>query len=182
MATSPHSSVEPGWALDGTVQDEQSITSEWALVNQRLIDGVVLREVKNVPTGYGYLTELFRMDWGLDSFGVDQVFQAVMDPGAVSAWHAHAVTTDRLFAAYGRLLVVLYDAREDSPTYGVVNKFRVGTVRPGMLVVPPKVWHGVKNIASTPSILVNVVDHAYRYEGPDHYRLPQETNRIPFRF
>ena len=133
-----------------------------------------------MPTNYGYLTEIFRMDWALDEFGVDQVFQGVLEPGGLSAWHAHAVTTDRLFISYGRIQISLYDAREDSPTFGELNHFRFGTVRPAMIIVPPMVWHGVKNISSGVSILVNVVDHAYEYELPDHYRLPADTDKIPY--
>ncbi len=180
MAMEP--SAGEDWALEGMAQDEQSITSEWTLLNQTPIDGVVVREVRNVPTGYGYLTEIFRRDWGLDEFGVDQVFQAVIEPDFISAWHAHSITTDRLFVSHGRMIIVLYDSRDDSPTKGVVNTFRFGTVRPAMLVVPPKVWHGVKNVGTAAGILVNVVDHAYRYEGPDHFRLPADTDRIPYRF
>ncbi len=174
--------TEHDWKLNGMVQDEQSITRDWQMVNQELIDGVVVHEVKNVPTNYGHLTEIFRADWRLDEFGVDQVFQSVLEPGGISAWHAHAVTTDRLFVNHGRMKIVLYDAREDSPTHGKINQFRFGTVRPAMVVVPPKVWHGVQNINSQPSMLINAVDHAYRYEQPDHYRVPMDTPLIPYSF
>jgi dTDP-4-dehydrorhamnose 3,5-epimerase len=174
--------TEPSWTLGGMAQDEQSITRDWQLVNQSLIAGVRVQPVQHVPTGYGYLTELYRADWKVDDFGVDQVFQGVLDPGRITAWHAHGDTTDRLFVSLGLLKIVLYDAREDSPTHRVVNQFRVGTVRPALLVVPPGVWHGVENVHSSTSILVNIVDHAYRYERPDHYRLPHDTEKIPYDF
>ena len=169
------------WQLEGMKQDEQSITQDWQLM-QRLIGEVVIQEVKNVPTNYGYLTEIFRIDWHLDQFGVDQVFQSVLEPGGISAWHAHAVTTDRLFVSHGQIRIVLYDSREDSPTFGVVNEFRFGTVRPAMVIVPAMVWHGIENISSKPSTIINVVDHAYNYEQPDHYRLPMDTPQIPYQF
>jgi dTDP-4-dehydrorhamnose 3,5-epimerase len=92
------------------------------------------------------------------------------------------VTTDRLFVNHGQILVVLYDAREDSSTFGVLNKFHLGILRPGLLVVPPKVWHGVQNIGEGSSSLLNLVDRAYRYEDPDHWRLPHDTSLIPYRF
>jgi hypothetical protein len=52
--------------------------------------------LKHVPRNNGILTEVFRRDWNLDDRLVDQVFQSVLGPGAVSAWHAHQHTTDRL--------------------------------------------------------------------------------------
>ena len=170
------------WMLAGTVKDRQSITSDWDLVNQTLIEGVVLREVKNVPKGNGALTEVYRRDWGTDDLPVEQVFQVTLLPKGISAWHTHEVTTDRLFANHGLIRIVLYDARQDSPTYGVLNEFKLGTIRPGLVVVPPKVWHGVQNISDTPSLLLNLVDRAYRYEDPDHWRLPQDSPLIPYQF
>lgn len=84
------------WKLANSEPSKQSVTQDWQFV-QPLIDGVIVQEMRNVPTGYGYLTEIYRMDWNLESLGVDQVFQAVVNSGAVSAWHAHETTTDRLF-------------------------------------------------------------------------------------
>jgi len=171
------------WMLKGTAQDEQSITKDWQLVGQDLIDGVLVREVVNVQRTFGYLVELYRADWGLDEFGVDQVFQSILEPGGLSAWHAHAVTTDRLFINFGRMRIALYDARDDSPTFGKVNTFIYGAHRPALVVVPPRVWHGVQAVDKTgPSSLINIVDHAYLYDKPDHYRLPEDTDQIPYRF
>jgi dTDP-4-dehydrorhamnose 3,5-epimerase len=167
------------WHLSGR-RDEVSITADWSPANRELIDGVSITEVRNVPAGYGYLTEVYRTDWGLEPAHVDQVFQSVLVPGGLSAWHAHGESTDRLFAASGLMLVVLHDARPDSPTRGLTNVFRLGIVRPGLVVIPPRVWHGVKNVAAESASLLNLVDRAYRYEGPDHYRLAPDSREIPF--
>jgi dTDP-4-dehydrorhamnose 3,5-epimerase len=64
----------------------------------------------------------------------------------------------------------------------VLNEFRLGMMRPGLVVVPPKVWHGVQNLADEPSSLVNLVDQAYRYENPDHWRVPPDSPHVPYRF
>ena len=140
--------MSPEWLLNGATQDRQSVTPEWKLVDQPLIHGVQLKGVKHVAKAGGYLTELFRRDW-IDDGEVEQVFQNVMFPGAISAWHAHDVTTDRLFATDGQIQIVLYDARRDSPTYGLLNKFNVGLANPLLVIVPPRVWHGVQALGCT---------------------------------
>ena len=164
------------------VKDKQSVTQDWMPL-QSLIDGVLWREVKHVcrPSG-GVLTELFRRDWFDDPHEIDQVFQNLLEPGQISGWHMHAHTTDRLFVYLGTMHVVLFDGREESPSHQVTNEFCMGTLRPGLLVVPPGVWHAVKNICSSPAALLNMVDHAYHYHDPDHWRLPLTTELIPFRF
>jgi dTDP-4-dehydrorhamnose 3,5-epimerase len=167
--------------IDGATQDRQSITSEWAPL-VKLIEGVRIREVKNVPKSNGVLTEIYRTDWAVDEGIVQQVFQATIEPGGLSAWHAHQYATDRLFVSVGILKIVLYDGRENSPSHGCVNELRFGVQRPALVVVPPGIWHGVQNTGDTPSLLLNLVDRAYQYENPDHWRLPPDTPKIPYSF
>lgn len=168
------------WLVPGSVKDTQSISSDWLNTQQSLIDGVRVKEVCNVPKEAGQLTELYRRDWELDNLGIDQVFQGLLLPGAISGWHAHEFTTDRLFCNDGVLKIVLYDARAGSPTAGKINEFRFGAGRPGLVVIPPKVWHAVKNIGQEKALLINMVDHAYCYEDPDHWRVPHDTVHIPY--
>lgn len=170
------------WLLPGAARDAQTITSEWHASALCLIDGVQVREVRNVPKATGHLTEVYRRDWGLDTAPIEQVFQVVLLPGRVSAWHAHGETLDRLFPVEGLVRLVLYDARSDSPTRGLVNEFKLGEHRPGLIVVPPRVWHGVQNIGATPARILNLVDRAYVYEAPDHWRVPPDAPDIPYRF
>lgn len=165
------------WLVDGAARDAQSVTKDWQTIGTECIDGVDVREVSSVLTGYGRLTEIHRAEW--DERPVGQVFQSVLGVGAISAWHAHEHTLDRLFATAGSMLIVLFDGRPGSPTRGMVNRFRFGEHRPGVVSVPPRVWHGVKNIGDGPATLVNVVDAAYEYEEPDHYRVPLECPDIP---
>lgn len=170
------------WTIQGR-KDGQSVTPDWRLVDEGAIDGVVTRAVAHVPTADGHLTEILRTEWlPQGQRGIEQVFQKTYLPGAVSAWHAHAFTTDRLFCVFGRMLVVLYDARKGSPTEGQLAKYRIGTESPKLIVVPPGVWHGVKNTGPNPAIVINAVDNAYRYTDPDHWREPPDSPQIPFKF
>jgi len=181
-----HASTKPAIASTdpslGGQKDVASITSDWNS-RQDPIHGVRVREVKNVVKGNGdVLCEVFRRDWLPEESEVDQVFQSVINPGNISAWHVHQHTTDRLFVSQGLLRIVLYDARANSPTHERLNEYRFGAVRPALLVVPPGVWHGVQNISNMPVLLLNLVDSAYCYDDPDHWRLPVDNESIPYRF
>jgi dTDP-4-dehydrorhamnose 3,5-epimerase len=171
------------WQFADAIKDTQTITARWSPYDRRLIDGVTVHEVLNVPKNNGYLTEVFRTDWmrGMN-VTVDQVFQVTLEAGGISAWHAHGRTIDRLFVNQGMMRVVLYDSREESPTRGLLNEFRFGSVRPALIVIPPQVWHGIQNVASTESSVLNLVDRAYDYEDPDHWRVPADSPHIPFKF
>ena len=169
------------WILPGAIKEGQSVTPNWEKLEPRLIDGVILKEVRHVPTSYGHLTELFRIEWQLRA-SITQAFQGRFQPGAISGWHAHATTQDGIFVNSGMLKIVLFDSRKNSKTYGMLNEFRLGDKRPGLLVIPACVWHGVHNTTSSDASLINFVDHAYSYEDPDHWRLPADTPEIPYSF
>lgn len=170
------------WLLEGTIQDQQSITADWQPANRSLIEGVQIIDVQNVIKNNGYLTEICRGNWLEGNTGIDQVFQVALWPNGLSAWHTHELTTDRLFVTLGTLKIVLYDARSNSPTFGRVNELRVSHIRPQLIVVPPRVYHGVQNIGPETALLLNMVDKAYRYESPDHFRIDPATDLIPYRF
>ncbi len=74
------------------------------------------------------------------------------------------------------------EQRKNSKTFGLLNEFRLGDACPGLLIVPPCVWHGVHNTSGDEASLVNFVDHAYSYEDPDHWRLAADSPEIPYRF
>jgi dTDP-4-dehydrorhamnose 3,5-epimerase len=171
-----------GWKIKGLKKDKESITSDWDLVNQKLIDGVKTKEVKNVIKNNGVLTEVWRSSWKLDTEKVDQVFQVTLNPGEITDWHIHEFTTDRIFVNSGLVKIVLYDSREDSPTFGLINEFKIGELRPMIVIIPPKIFHAIQNIFPQKSSLLNIVDKAYTYSDPDHWRLPPNVSSVPYKF
>ncbi|WP_292314942.1 dTDP-4-dehydrorhamnose 3,5-epimerase family protein [Mesorhizobium sp.] len=172
--------VPQGWMATGT-PDRQTVTPDWLVVDAPTIDGVALKEIRPVATSTGYLTEVFREEWDRDGLPIGQVFQRTLYPGAVTGWHAHGVTTDRLFCSVGSVRISLFDGRKASPTFGVVWHKIVGAVRPAIVVIPPGVWHGVVALGPDIALVLNLVDKAYAYDAPDHWRLPPDTEHIPYK-
>ncbi|MGQ9458433.1 MAG: dTDP-4-dehydrorhamnose 3,5-epimerase family protein [Anaerolineae bacterium] len=144
-----------------------------------MIHGVRTRKLRLIPDERGFLMEMLRSDWEeFQKFG--QVYVTAVYPGVVKGWHYHKVQTDYFICVAGMAKVVLYDAREDSPTYGEVNEFFMGTLNPMLLVIPPGVMHGFKGISQEMALIVNVPTELYRYDQPDEYRLPAHTDQIPY--
>jgi dTDP-4-dehydrorhamnose 3,5-epimerase len=170
-------------ALRGSsaVKDQAHVSPDFE-VSRDLLDGVKTFEVKNIVTANGYTTELFRPDWGVASMPVQHVIHVSLHGGIVSAWHQHRIQTDHIFVVSGALRVVLFDGRDESPTRGELNVLNVSSVRPTLLVVPPGIWHGVKNLSASMTNFVNYFDRPYNYEDPDEWRLPRDTPEIPYSF
>jgi len=127
----------------------------------------------------GCLTELLRCDEPMfKRFG--QCYVALNYPGVIRAWHYHKKQDDYFVVVKGVAKVVLYDAREDSPTRGQVREFFLGENNPIMLRIPPGVMHGYKTVGVEPSLLLNFPTEAYNPDDPDEFRLPYDAEEIPY--
>jgi dTDP-4-dehydrorhamnose 3,5-epimerase len=144
-----------------------------------VIDGVTFKELKLIPDERGFLMEILRSDDALfQRFG--QAYITAAYPGVVKAWHYHRKQTDHFCVIAGMAKAVLYDAREGSPTQGEVNEFVFGEQRRGLLVIPPGVYHGYKNIGTELVLLLNIPTEVYNYSEPDEFRAPAHGSAVPY--
>lgn len=144
-----------------------------------MIQGVVVKPLKVIPDERGWLMEMLRDDDAFfQKFG--QVYLSVVYPGVVKGWHYHKKQTDHFVFVKGMAKVVLYDGREESPTRGEINEFFMGEKNPILLVIPPRVLHGMKGIGTEPAYLVNTPTEHYVYAEPDEFRTPPHDPSVPY--
>lgn len=146
---------------------------------QKLIDGVRTKTLRVLADERGRLMEILRADDELfQKFG--QVYLTSAYPGVVKAWHYHRVQTDNFAVVRGMMKVVLYDAREDSPTQGEVNEFFIGDWNPLLVHIPAGVYHGFKCISEQEAIVINTSTEVYNYSQPDEYRVDAHSPDVPY--
>lgn len=145
----------------------------------QLIDGVMTKRLKVIPDERGRLMEILRCDDEIfQKFG--QAYLTTAYPGVVKGWHYHKIQNDHLVVVHGMMKVVLYDARESSPTRGLINEFFMGIHNPILLRIPKLVYHGFKCISEHEAIVLNFPTEVYRYENPDEYRMDAHSPDIPY--
>ncbi len=150
-------------------KDPPSVTSFWEPISVP-IDGVRFVRTRHVVTRNGFTTEIFRSDWPQIGYDARHVMMNRWDKPIVSDWHCHRVQTDHVMVICGRVLIGLYDDREDSPSRGKTMVARSDWVDPQLVVIPPGVFHAFKVLAA-PALMLNTVTHTYDYGNPDHWRL-----------
>jgi dTDP-4-dehydrorhamnose 3,5-epimerase len=144
-----------------------------------MIKGVKTKKLKAIHDERGWLMEIMRSDWEVyKKFG--QVYVTTAHPGVVKAWHMHKKQFDNITSVKGTMKLVLYDDREDSSTNGEVNEFVIGEENTILITVPPRVWHGFSPVGDEMAYFVNVPTELYDYKKPDEYRLPPDTEKIPY--
>lgn len=173
-------------AVDGFDSASRRVpyTTSLGALRIQSIEGLTLRLTRPVSHPHGHLTEVLREDWEVTDAPLVQVTLTTTFPGRVRAWGLHEFTTDRLFAANGSLCVVCYDGRPTSPTYGTVNEFFLGERNQGLVIIPPGVYHGWKNIGPDEASIISMPSRLYDHESPDRYELmwdsPQAQQIIPY--
>jgi dTDP-4-dehydrorhamnose 3,5-epimerase len=139
------------------------------------IEGVVFRQTRPVPHEDGFVTEVARASWDVLEEAITQVHITTTFPGRVRAWGLHQRLTDRLFVVSGLVKLVVFDGRIDSPTHGHIVEVTVSEQNPGLLLVPPNLYHGWKNIGVTESIVINMPTEMYNYDNPDALDMPWDS-------
>ena len=164
-----------------TVELKPVFTDEGLTVRSsaELIEGVEVRRAKVLVDQRGRLGEIMRADdkW-FEKFG--QVYFTTTYPGVVKAWHCHKKQTDHIYVIKGMVKIVLYDGRENWPSYRTVNEVYLGEHCPGLLRVPPGVFHGWMGVSGQDAYIVNVPSQMYDHNEPDEARLDPHDNDIPY--
>jgi dTDP-4-dehydrorhamnose 3,5-epimerase len=167
--------------LSGATKDRASTNADWE-IRRDLIADVGVKEIRSMVTGNGVTTEIYRADWGVGKSSIGHAIHVTLRGNAISAWHCHEFQNDHIAVVHGAMRLVLFDDRESSITRGKLNVFNLSPLRPMLIAIPPGVWHGLRNLMFEPSTFVNLFDRAYRYDDPDEWRLPADTDQIPYRF
>jgi dTDP-4-dehydrorhamnose 3,5-epimerase len=107
-------------------------------------------------------------------------YRITVRPGRIKGWGMHKLQSDRYFMASGRVRVVLFDGRAHSPTYQRFAEFQFTDETPGLLYIPPGVWHGDQNTGDRDAVIVNFPTRAYDHDRPDKYRIDTSSGEIPF--
>jgi len=101
-------------------------------------------------------------------------------PGRIKGWGMHKLQTDRYAILCGSVRVVLFDGRPGSATHGEFEEHQLSAEAPGLLAIPPGVWHADQNWGEADALIVNFPTRPYDRDAPDKYRIDPHSGEIPF--
>jgi dTDP-4-dehydrorhamnose 3,5-epimerase len=167
--------------MSAPVQDSQTVTPDGE-TTQLLPVGVTFHDVRTHVDDRGAVCEMFDPRWGWHQDPLVFVYTFSIRPGMIKGWGVHKRHEDRYFILFGEMEVVLYDDRPDSPTRGLVSKVVLSEYRRRLMNIPAGVWHADHNIGSKDTVVINFPTIQYDHTSPDKYRLPPDTDQIPYKF
>ncbi|WP_146346539.1 dTDP-4-dehydrorhamnose 3,5-epimerase family protein [Phaeobacter marinintestinus] len=166
--------------LSGASRDHATVTPEGTVIADTPFGSVEHRSTTHVDNR-GTVTELFDTRWDWHPDPISFAYTYTIRQGWAKGWGLHKLHEDRYFLLEGRMQIACYDVRADSPTYGQVSHIILSQENPRIVSIPKFVWHANINIGSGDVRVVNFPTMPYDHENPDKYRLPLDTDLIPYK-
>jgi dTDP-4-dehydrorhamnose 3,5-epimerase len=144
------------------------------------IEGVVLERLAPLADHRGSLVPFLDTR---ERFWIEPVvyaYEIMIRPGRIKGWGMHEQQTDRYFVAAGSVRIALYDGRPDRESHGRITQFFFTEATPGLLAIPPGVWHADQNWGKTNARIVNFPTHPYEHADPDKFRIDPHSDVISF--
>lgn len=136
-----------------------------------MIDGVKIKQLKELKDERGRLMEIFRVsETGINP---KQVYMTTAFEGAVkdrNKFHMHKKQTDNMCCLKGRIKLVVVDARDGSGTKGEIAEIEIGEGNFCLVTIPNGVLHAFKSLKGE-SVIVNCIDREYDRKNPDEFRV-----------
>lgn len=122
-----------------------------------MIDGVKITKKKQFIDERGKIMRMLRVDdEEFVKFG--EIYFSFTYPGAIKAWHKHKKMTLTYAAISGKIKLVLFDDRSNSPTKGNIEEIFLSDENYFTITIPPLIWNGFKSIENKSAIIANCTD------------------------
>jgi len=142
-----------------------------------VIDGVTVHPLRRIADARGEIMHMLRRDDPhFERFG--EIYFSAVEPGIVKGWHLHTRMALNYAVPVGRIRLVLYDAREGSPTRGEVQEIELGGDRYLLVRVPPGVWNGFLGLGPGRSLVANCATEPH--DPAEIRRTSPWTREIPY--
>ena len=142
-----------------------------------MIDGVKVVSLRQIVDERGKIMHMLKAtDPHFTKFG--EIYFSCAWPGTIKAWHIHKTMTLNNAVIVGRVKLVLYDQREDSPTHGELAEFFIGDDNYCLVQIPPGIVNGYKAYGDRMAVLANCATEPH---DPDEIiRIDPFSTDIPY--
>jgi dTDP-4-dehydrorhamnose 3,5-epimerase len=141
------------------------------------IHDVTVVPLRRIPDERGTILHMLRAD-DPHFVGFGEIYFTSVYDGIVKGWHRHRDMTLNYACIHGRVKVVLYDDREESPTRGGLMELFLGPDQHALVVIPPGIWTGMKGMSSPFALVANCATHPH--DPARTTRLDPFDNDIPY--
>jgi dTDP-4-dehydrorhamnose 3,5-epimerase len=126
------------------------------------INDILIKDLVKNEDNRGWLIELFRKDQIDKDILPEMSYISLAYPGITRGPHEHLEQTDYFcFIGPSTFKLVLWDNRKEFSTYKYKMSLDIGENDHKIVIVPPGVVHGYKNIGDVPGMVINLPNKLY---------------------
>ena len=108
-----------------------------------MLDGVKIISLKQIVDERGKIMHMMKStDEHFKEFG--EIYFSCSWPGSIKAWHIHQSMTINNAVISGNAKLVMYDLRENSPTFRDLQEVFLGESNYVLVQMPPGIANGYK--------------------------------------
>ncbi len=142
-----------------------------------MIAGVETIPLLRIQDERGHVMRMLRADDPhFTTFG--EIYFSIIYPGIIKGWHLHSRMTINYAVVQGNIKLVLYDQREESPTFGQIQEIVFGQVNYQLVRVPPGVVNGFTSVGGLGAVVANCAD--IPHDPTEITRIDPFTPTIPY--
>jgi len=142
-----------------------------------MIHDVIITPLRQILDERGKIMHMLRSDApNFRQFG--EIYFSFVHPGVIKGWHIHKKMTLNYAVPIGKIKLVLYDEREDSPTKGELMEIFTSPEDYKLITIPPLVWNGTKCVSEITAIIANCA--TLPHDPEEIERLNPFDKKIPY--
>jgi dTDP-4-dehydrorhamnose 3,5-epimerase len=126
-----------------------------------MIEGILIKHLQRIVDQRGWLLEMFRCDeWDYGNWPAQSYVSLTM-PGVARGPHEHLNQTDLFCFFSSSFQISLWDQRINSKTFQKTLSIIAGAADPILILVPPGVVHGYRNVGDDFGLVINFPNRLY---------------------
>jgi dTDP-4-dehydrorhamnose 3,5-epimerase len=119
-----------------------------------MIHDVKISNLKIISDNRGKVMHMLRADDSVfKRFG--EIYFSTILYESIKGWHLHKEASLNYVCISGKVRLVLYDGRNDSPTKGEYQELILSPENYFLVTIPPNIWNGFKGLDKKESIIAN---------------------------
>jgi dTDP-4-dehydrorhamnose 3,5-epimerase len=144
-----------------------------------MIDGVKIKPLSKITDERGMIMHMLRNDDPeFEKFG--EIYFSTVYPRVVKGWHEHRHQVQNYAVIKGMIKLVLYDAREKSPTYKELMEIVTGEDNYQLIRIPAGVINGFQGISKEMAIVANCATQPH--EPDEIIRYDHAGDIVPYKW
>ena len=119
-----------------------------------MIHDVIITPLKIINDDRGKVMHMLRSDSKVfKKFG--EVYFSTIYENKIKGWHLHKESVLNYTCVTGKVKLVLFDDRLDSPTKNKYQEIILSQKNYSLVTIPPNIWNGFKGLNFKESIIAN---------------------------